>query len=188
MRGYAAIGLWNVKTSANVGSALRAAFNFGAAMLVVSGRRYRSSPTDVHHTTRHIPLIQVADLHAAVPFDCVPVAVELIEGARSLCDYTHPQRAFYVFGPEDGTLGKTVLSWCRDVVYIPTNHCLNLGTCVGIVLYDRMVKARRKPNGTIDQAMIAEALAETSVTGASVPFGPIGKAALTSLATKLRNR
>ena len=140
MRGYAAIGMWNAKTPANVGSALRAAFNFQAAMIVVSGQRYHGSITDVHRTARHIPLIQVDDLHAAIPFDCVPVAVELIEDARSLCGYVHPERAFYVFGPEDGTLGKAVLSWCRDVVYIPTHHCLNLGTCVGVVLYDRLAK------------------------------------------------
>jgi hypothetical protein len=45
-RGYAAIGLCSPKTNANVGSALRAAGCFGAAMVAVSGRRYGRAPTD----------------------------------------------------------------------------------------------------------------------------------------------
>jgi tRNA(Leu) C34 or U34 (ribose-2'-O)-methylase TrmL len=70
----------------------------------------------------------------------VPVAVELIPGARSLHDYVHPERAFYVFGPEDSSLGKDTLKWCRDVVYIPMNGCSNLAATVNVVLYDRASK------------------------------------------------
>lgn len=140
MRGYAAIGLHLPKTPANVGSVLRAAHCYGAAMVAKTGQRYHGSPTDPQKGYRHIPLVQVEDLHAAVPFDCVPVAVELLDDARDLRTYSHPERAFYVFGPEDGTLGKLVTSWCRDVVYIPTRYCMNLAATVNVVLYDRMVK------------------------------------------------
>jgi tRNA(Leu) C34 or U34 (ribose-2'-O)-methylase TrmL len=139
-RGYAAIGLCSPKTNANVGSALRAACCFGAAMVAVSGRRYGRAPTDTTKAYRHLPLIQCENLHDVIPFDCVPVAVELIPGAVSLKDYKHPQRAFYVFGPEDGTLGKLTLEWCRDVVYIPTQGCMNLAATVNVVLYDRATK------------------------------------------------
>ena len=68
------------------------------------------------------------------------VAIELVEGAKELPSYAHPLRAFYIFGPEDGTLGKSVLSWCRDVVMVPTAHCMNLAATVNVVLYDRMAK------------------------------------------------
>lgn len=139
-RGYAAIGLHMPKTPANVGSVLRAAHCYGAALVVTSGQRYTKAPTDPQAAYRHIPLVQTNDLHEAVPFDCVPVAVDLIEGARPLHLYTHPERAFYVFGPEDGTLGKAVISWCRDTVYVPTRYCMNLAATVNVVLYDRMVK------------------------------------------------
>lgn len=144
-RGYAAIGLSNPKTPANVGSVLRAAHVFGAALVALSpGRpRYHGSTTDVQKGYRHIPLIQVDDLHAAVPFDCVPVAVELVDRAVSLVTYTHPERAFYIFGPEDGTLGERTLSWCRDVVQIPAAYCLNLAACVNVLLYDRAAKQER---------------------------------------------
>lgn len=142
-RGYAAIGLHMPKTRANIGSVLRAAGCYGAAMVAATGQRYHRAPTDTQASYRHLPLIQTDDLHSVVPYDCVPVAVDLIEGARSLHGYTHPERAFYVFGPEDGTLGKAVTSWCRDVIYIPTIHCMNLAATVNVVLYDRMVKRMR---------------------------------------------
>jgi tRNA(Leu) C34 or U34 (ribose-2'-O)-methylase TrmL len=75
-----------------------------------------------------------------IPFDCVPVAIDLIDGAQPLQEYKHPERAFYIFGAEDATLGDRVLSWCRDVVYIPTKGCMNLAATVNVVLYDRMAK------------------------------------------------
>ncbi len=141
-RGYAAIGLFNPKTGANVGSVLRAAGCYGAALVVAAGKRnaYRRMPTDTQNEWRRTPFLKVDDLHSAIPHGCVPVAVDLVEGAQSLVTYKHPERAFYVFGPEDGTLGDRVISWCRDVVYVPTRYCMNLAASVNVVLYDRMVK------------------------------------------------
>lgn len=140
MRGYFAIGLDNPKDPANIGGVLRAAGCFGAAMVAATGKRYQRHAADTMKASRHLPLLQVDDLHSVVPFDCVPVAVELTLGATPLPEYQHPQRAFYVFGQEDGTLGERVLSWCRDVVMVPTNRCLNLAACVNVVLYDRIAK------------------------------------------------
>lgn len=144
MRGYAAIGLHHPKTPANVGSVLRAAQVYGASMVALTGRRFQKSNVDTMKAWRHMPLIETEDLRLVVPYDCVPVAVDLVLGARSLCDYTHPERAFYIFGPEDGTLGKEVTEWCRDVIYVPTSGCMNLAACVNVVLYDRMQKAGKR--------------------------------------------
>lgn len=142
MRGFAAIGLHNPKTPANVGSVLRAAGCYDAAMVAMSGDRFKKAATDTMSAWRHLPLIETPDLRLVVPFDCAPVAIDLVEGARPLTTYTHPARAFYIFGPEDGTLGKSVLSWCRDVVYVPAG-CMNLAAAVNVVLYDRMAKESR---------------------------------------------
>lgn len=139
-RGYACIGLDNPKTPVNVGSALRAAGIYGAEFVATTGKRYHGSPTDTMKHVRHLPLIQVSDLHDIVPFDCVPVAVDLIEGATPLHEYEHPERAFYIFGAEDNTLGKRVTDWCRDTIYVPTNGCMNLAATVNVILYDRMAK------------------------------------------------
>ncbi|MEX1018060.1 MAG: RNA methyltransferase [Litorilinea sp.] len=138
--GYAAIGLQNPRDRRKIASLLRAAFCFGAALVAVSGKRYKVQRTDTASAHVHLPLLEVATLQQAIPYDCVPVAIERRADAIALPTYVHPLNAFYVFGPEDGDLGKAVTSWCRDVVYIPTAHSLNLAAAVNIVLYDRAAK------------------------------------------------
>ena len=137
---YCGIGLYNPKSSCNVGSALRAAECYGADFIAATGIRYQKSATDTSKSIYTIPLFQVEDLHKIIPYACVPVAIEFISTSTSLFEYKHPDRAFYIFGPEDGTLGHKVLDWCRDIVYIPTKICMNLAATINVVLYDRMCK------------------------------------------------
>jgi len=141
-RGYACIGLDNPKNPLNVGAALRAAMVYSAAIVFTSGRRYKKSITDTMGSYRHLPLIQVDNLKDVIPYDCIPVAVDLVDKATALPEYEHPQRAFYIFGAEDATLGDRILSWCRDRIYIPTNGCMNLAATVNVVLYDRLANMR----------------------------------------------
>lgn len=143
-RGYACIGLDNPKDNNNIGSALRAVGVYGAAMICASGKRFKRAKTDTGTVYKHTPLIEVDDIFDVIPYDCIPVAVDLIEGARSLCTYTHPERAFYIFGAEDQTVGKRIINRCRDVIYVPTNGCMNLAATVNVVLYDRMCKQTKK--------------------------------------------
>ena len=88
-RGYAAIGLYMPKTEANFGGAMRAAYCYGAALIAIQGRRFRRLSADTQKAWRHIPLIQCSDLRDIIPFDCVPVCVEVIDGARNLIEFTH---------------------------------------------------------------------------------------------------
>jgi tRNA(Leu) C34 or U34 (ribose-2'-O)-methylase TrmL len=142
-RGYCIVALDNPKYSVNVGSVLRAAWNYKAAGIVISGRRYHKQNSDTMKAHRHIPLFHAVDVMELVPYDCVPVAVDFLADAIPLQEYTHPERAFYVFGAEDATLGHRILSRCRDKIYIPTLGCMNLAACVNVVLYDRMAKYNR---------------------------------------------
>ena len=156
-RGYAAVGLHLPKTAMNVGSAIRACSCYGASMMAVSGSRYKRSATDTTAGYRHMPIIHVDNLRGVIPFDCVPVAVDLIPGARPLTTYKHPERAFYIFGPEDGTLGRGITDWCRDTIYIPTSYCMNLAATVNVVLYDRMAKQQMGSHATSFQRSEATA-------------------------------
>lgn len=72
--------------------------------------------------------------------DLVPVAVEVREGCEMLPQFEHPERALYIFGPEDGSVPSVVLQHCHRFVAIPTRHCLNLAAAVSTVLYDRQAK------------------------------------------------
>jgi hypothetical protein len=49
-----------------------------------------------------------------------PVAVEVRDSSESLVDFVHPERALYVFGPEDGSIPKGTLSVCHRFVRIPS--------------------------------------------------------------------
>ena len=86
---------------------------------------------------------QCSDLRDVIPFDCIPVCVELADGARSLVDFTHPQRAFYIFGPEDGSIPKEITERYKIIVQVPTDFCMNLAATVNVVLYDRWAKEMR---------------------------------------------
>lgn len=144
-RGYAAIGLDNPKTDINVGSVLRAAGIYNASLVAASGGRWKSDKTDTMKAYRHFPFLHnMKSLKDVIPYDCVPVAVDLIEGATPLHEYKHPERAFYIFGAEDATLGERITGFCRDTIYIPTNGCMNLAATVNVVLYDRLAKQLSK--------------------------------------------
>jgi tRNA(Leu) C34 or U34 (ribose-2'-O)-methylase TrmL len=145
-RGYSGVGLFNPKFDVNVGSALRAVQAYKADFIAYTGKRFRASKalTNTGKAHRHIPLFHTTDLRGIIPFGCVPVAVELVTNAHTICNYIHPERAIYIFGPEDGTLGQKVLSWCRDIIYVPTAICMNLAATVNVVLYDRMSKIHRE--------------------------------------------
>ena len=144
MRGFASIGLVRPKFQSNIGSALRAAHCYGAKMVAVQDPRAEiRHNTDTPRAWRHTPVIRCSDLHSVIPYDAVPVAVDLVDDACPLFSYQHPRSAFYVFGAEDGTLGKAVLDWCPHRVMVPTNGCMNLAATVNVVLYDRAMKADR---------------------------------------------
>lgn len=143
IRGFSCVALDNPKSEVNVGGALRACGVYGASLMAVSGLRFKRVPTDTMKAYRHMPVVRVDDVFSALPFDCVPVAVDILGGAISLPEYAHPQRAFYVFGAEDATLGKRITDRCRDKVFIPMNGCMNLAATVNVVLYDRLAKQRR---------------------------------------------
>jgi len=140
MRGYCGIGLDNPKFDVNVGAALRAAGVYNASFVAATGKRFKRQNTDTMCSYRHLPFFRPSNLREVLPFDCVPVAVDLIEGATPLPEYQHPARAFYIFGGEDATLGSRITDWCRDRVYIPTSGCMNLAATVNVILYDRLAK------------------------------------------------
>ncbi|GAL06670.1 RNA methyltransferase [Photobacterium aphoticum] len=148
-KGYSCVGLFNPKTPENVGSVMRAAGCYGVNSVFYTGTRYDLAMkfcTDTKNIVGDIPLIGVEDLKKIIPHDCVPVAVDLIEGAKPLPEYKHPKRAFYIFGPEDGTLKKDITEFCRETIYVPTKGCMNLAAAVNVILYDRMAKGENFSN------------------------------------------
>lgn len=144
-RGFACVALDQPKFDENVGSVLRAAGVFEVALVALNTDRLKGGGRDTMRAYRHVPVVCGQDVLAALPVDCVAVAVELQEDAIHLPNYVHPERAFYVFGGEDRTLDKRICERCRDKIIIPTRISLNLAACVNVVLYDRAAKRNEWP-------------------------------------------
>lgn len=144
MRGYVAIGLDRIKDKANLGGVLRAAGCFDSQLVIVSGSRMEKCSTDTMKAYKSIPCLQVDDLLTHTPYGAMPVAIEIHEKARNLCNFIHPQQAFYIFGPEDGSIKKEILDKVSLIVRIPTSRCMNLAATVNVILYDRLLKESMK--------------------------------------------
>lgn len=157
MRGFACVGLYKPKTAENVGGVLRAAHCYGVSQVVIDGARNADirHPLNTPSAHRHMPTVLTDDLLSHLPFDAQLVAVDLVPDAVPLPSFQHPKAAFYVFGPEDGTLGGEIVRRAQHVVYVPTRNCMNLAACVNVVLYDRMAKALRDNAERLPRAVAA---------------------------------
>lgn len=138
------IALSNPKSPTNVGAVLRAAGCYRVDAVFYTGERYARAArfnTDTKTVSKNIPLIGVDSLLTNVDEHKKIVCIELVEGATPLPQFTHPDNACYVFGPEDGTLDQATIDSADAIVYIPTVGCMNLAATVNVVLYDRLAKS-----------------------------------------------
>lgn len=139
------IGLTNPKSPTNVGAVMRASGCYQVSGVFYTGERYSRAAkfnTDTKSVTNKIPLVGVDNFLDNIPTDAKIVCVELVEGAIALPEYQHPEKAFYIFGPEDGTISQEVVDRADAVVYIPTIGCMNLAATVNVLLYDRLAKSQ----------------------------------------------
>jgi len=155
------IGLINPKSPDNVGSVMRAAGNFRVDSVFYTGQRYpraiQRKPRSVdmsRKVSQNIPLSKVSCLLKNIPDDMKIVCVEFAENAMAITTYQHPEKAFYIFGPEDGSISQDIIDKADAVIYVPTVGCMNLGASVNVVLYDRTAKSslRYESNELIRQS------------------------------------
>ncbi|MEC4728674.1 RNA methyltransferase [Shewanella sp. D64] len=143
------IGLVNPKSPTNVGGIMRAAGCYQADAVFYTGNRYELAArsgnaqynTDTKRAGHHIPLERVESLLAARADGIKVVCVDLVVGAIPLPEFVHPDKALYVFGPEDGTIDQEIIDHADAVVYVPTIGCMNLAASVNVLLYDRLAKS-----------------------------------------------
>ena len=142
------IGLINPKSPDNVSAVMRSAGNFRVDSVFFTGKRYPRAlmrnpdlPDMSRKVSQNVPLSEVTFMIDDVSVDMAIVCVEFAENAIPLPEYQHPQNAFYIFGPEDGTISQDIIDRADAVVYVPTNGCMNLAATVNVVLYDRLAKS-----------------------------------------------
>lgn len=143
------IGLVNPKTPVNVAGIMRASGCYQVNQVLYTGKRYEYAAmhetqyeVDKQQASKTIPLIGVDDLLAQVDEDTQIVCVDLVEGAIPLPNFVHPDKAIYIFGPEDGTIPQAIIDKADSVVYVPTVGCMNLAASVNVLLYDRLAKSK----------------------------------------------
>ena len=144
------IALINPKSPTNVGAVMRAAACFQVDSVCYTGQRYDRAArfaTDTKDASRDIPLTAVTSPLDGMSTTMKLVCIELAEGATPLPEFRHPDKALYLFGPEDGTIAQEFIDKADAIVYIPTIGCLNLAASVNVVLYDRLAKTRGYPVG-----------------------------------------
>lgn len=143
-----AVALVDPKYGHNVAGALRACSAFGVPQLWVTGERAVGEWEARGRLPREERMKAYGDVQVclgdyffdAFGRDVTPVAVEVREQAELLTTFVHPERALYVFGPEDGGLHKVTLQHCHRFVIIPSDHCLNLASAVAAVLLHRRMQ------------------------------------------------
>lgn len=151
-RGYFGIGIFHGKTEANVGTLWRSASILGADFIFTIGRRYRHQSSDTMKTPRHIPLYHYTDyddFFRHIPYNCPVVAVELTDHSIPLEEYKHPERCIYLLGAEDNGLPENILVRCQDTVQLIGDYCMNVATAGSIVMYDRVIKARKSDSAIV---------------------------------------
>ena len=99
---------------------------------------------------KDIPISQADCLIDSAPDDVKIVCIEFAENAIALPEFQHPERALYIFGPEDGSIEQEVVDKADYVVFVPTISCMNLSASVNVLLYDRMAKSyQTQDNNTL---------------------------------------
>lgn len=143
-----AIGLINPKSPENVGYVLRAAANFRVDQVFYTGHRYhmayQRNPRlldTARKVSQGMPISETTNIANELTSGMKLVCVEFALNASSLINYQHPEKAMYIFGPEDGTIDQEIIDQADDVVYVPTIGSMNLSASVNVVLYDRLLKS-----------------------------------------------
>lgn len=141
MGGYFEIGIYHGKSSVNIGTLWRSAYQLGAAGIFTIGRRYKKQASDTTHTWQRIPLRNYADFddfNAHRPYDAPVIAVEM--GGQALEEFRHPERAIYLLGAEDHGLPSSIIKRCQHTVSLLSIRLesYNVAVAGSVVIYHRL--------------------------------------------------
>lgn len=141
--GFFGIGIFEPKTSQNIGSLWRSAYNFGADFLFTIGSRtMHRQASDTVLAYKNIPFYVYPDIERFIlPSDCFLVGIEKNSKSQDLAKVSHHERCCYLLGAEDYGLPDKVLEYCTGgIIHIDTPLSINVAVAGSIVMYDRQSK------------------------------------------------
>jgi len=146
----ATIVLISPKHEVNVANTKRAAACLGAESVVTVGKRFTPATGEKGNRRPRPFRMKVYDHVTMLDVESLPsidwesaVIVEKLDWAPALYSLQHPKNPVYIFGPEDGSVPKWIQEKAKHRAQIPSGECMNLATCVAVVLYDRNSKEQK---------------------------------------------
>lgn len=144
---YFEIGVYLPRSTDNIGTLWRTAYQLGAAGIFTIGRPYRQQTSDTQHASYEIPLRTFPTFDAFLanrPVGAQLIGVEM--GGEPLSTFAHPERAIYLLGSEANGLPAHVLKQCNAVVALEHVRyaSYNLAVAGSIVLYHRLITFSRR--------------------------------------------
>lgn len=142
MRGYFEIGIYNVKSSVNVGTLWRSAYQLGASGIFTIGKRYRKEASDTCKAAMHLPMRHYTCFEEFMTGRPVGAALIGIEtGGMELHRFSHPMRAVYLLGAEDHGIPDTIINKCNKIVSLEAlrTESYNVSVAGSIVMYHRLL-------------------------------------------------
>src|SRR3990172_13291107 len=111
----------------NVGNAYRACAAWGADCPYWTGNRvsldnFNGRLPREERMRAYRDSVHFSHLEGRLPFvdvysDVTPICVELLPSAAPLTTFIHPEKALYVFGPEDGSVPGNIRAQCHHFIY-----------------------------------------------------------------------
>lgn len=142
--GYFEIGVFHPRSSDNVGTLWRSAYQLGAAGIFTIGRPYRRQTSDTQQAAYQIPLRNYPsfeDFLANRPVGAMLIGIEM--GGQRLSTFSHPERAVYLLGSESDGLPDHIQQQCNAVIGLESVNypSYNLAVAGSLVLYHRIFLA-----------------------------------------------
>lgn len=140
-KGFFEIGIYAPKTSYNVGTLWRSAFQLGANGIFTIGRRYRKESSDTVNAVAQMPMRHFEDFDQF--FERMPLGARLIGvemGGYELSRFDHPKQAVYLLGAEDYGLPDKIRDKCWAIVSLEAVNTLSYNVAVAgsLVMYNRL--------------------------------------------------
>lgn len=137
------IGVYQPKTSHNIGTLWRTAHILGASFIFIVDGKYKHQTSDTTKSWSKIPFYRYDNFdhfYASLPYSTQLVGVEMSDNSQSICTFAHPPRGAYLLGAEDNGLPKMVLDKCHHLIQLPGKRSLNVAVSGSLVIYDRIQK------------------------------------------------
>ncbi len=141
------IGIYQPKTTHNIGTLWRTAYILGASYIFIIEGKYKHQSSDTVKTWAKIPFYRYTDFdhfYNSLPYASQLVGVEMNEKSEPITTFVHPPRAAYLLGAEDNGLPPKVIERCHHLIQLPGERSLNVAVSGSLVIYDRIQKTETR--------------------------------------------